>query len=337
MWLRANVVLAVAVVFAIVQMFASATGGPRTGDLGAAHGQPSPSLAQSVAAQEDDDDNDDDEDNDDDDDNDDDEDNNDDEDEDNNDDDEDNDDDKDNNDGCDDSDNDDGDDNVDDCDDDDDSDNDDDGSDNEDDDEDADEDAENEEAVDIEADNEEADTADVADSGFPIGPPSTNASASPSSARETASALPSPSPSPAPVTEVQVVTTGTDTRLALPGNRVVVQIFASTPAGLMLNLRLVDPLAYPPTPGIRAGHLIFVIQAFDATGMEISTLPADVSVMVRYSDADIVGLDETYLTLSRLDPLDQTWKTASNLLVDPLTNTVMFSVLDTGVFAAYVP
>ena len=58
---------------------------------------------------------------------------------------------------------------------------------------------------------------------------------------------------------------------------------------------------------------------------------------VRYSGADITGLDETYLTLSRLDPLDQTWKTASNLLVDPLTNTVMFSVLDTGVFAAYVP
>ena len=70
MWLRANVVLAVAVVFAIVQMFASATGGPRTGDLGAAHGQPSPGLTQSVAAQEDDDnedDNDDDKDNDDDD------------------------------------------------------------------------------------------------------------------------------------------------------------------------------------------------------------------------------------------------------------------------------
>ena len=36
MWLRANVVLAVAVVFAVVQMFASVTGGPRI-DLGPIH------------------------------------------------------------------------------------------------------------------------------------------------------------------------------------------------------------------------------------------------------------------------------------------------------------
>ena len=70
------------------------------------------------------------------------------------------------------------------------------------------------------------------------------------------------------MTEVRVVTTGTDTLLALPGNRVVVQIFASTPAGLTLNLRLVDPLAYPPTPGIRAGNLIFAIQAFDGISQD---------------------------------------------------------------------
>src|SRR5687768_8979924 len=65
MWLRANLVLAVALVFAVVQMFASVTGGPRIGDSGAVAGGADPGLSRSVAAQEENDDNtDDDDDND---------------------------------------------------------------------------------------------------------------------------------------------------------------------------------------------------------------------------------------------------------------------------------
>ena len=56
MWLRANVVLAVAVVFAVIQMFASVTGGPRVGDVVAGSGLPDRGLSRSVAAQEEDND-----------------------------------------------------------------------------------------------------------------------------------------------------------------------------------------------------------------------------------------------------------------------------------------
>src|SRR5215217_1259154 len=97
MWLRANIVLVVAVIFALVQMFASATGGPRPGGSDTVFDAVSQSIGrsvQSVAAQDDNDDEDND-DEEDDDDNSDDEDNSDDDDEDNSDD-EDNDDDEDN-------------------------------------------------------------------------------------------------------------------------------------------------------------------------------------------------------------------------------------------------
>jgi len=348
MWLRANVVLAVAVVLAVVQMFASATGGPRIGDSWALAGVPDRGLGQSVAAQEEDEDDNDDEDNEDDDsDNDEDDSDNDEDDSDNDEDDSDNDEDDSDNDE-DDSDNDEEDSDNDDADD---SDNDEEDADadNEDveDEADADNDEVDAEDVDAEADNAVDDDAEApeADNGgddtaaadsFPIGPPAQNSSASPPSPRGTA-ASPSPSPSPAPVMEVQGVTTGADMLLALPGDRVAVQVFASTPPDITLKLRLVDPLAYPATPGIRAGDLIFQVEALDASGVPLTTLPAEVSLSVRYTNPEVVGLDEAAIILSRLDPVDQQWKTAPNLLVDPITNSVMASTVDTGVYAVHVP
>jgi hypothetical protein len=318
MWLRANLVLAVALVFAVVQMFASVTGGPRIGDSGAVAGGADPGLSRSVAAQGENDDNTDDDDTDDD-----------------------NNTDDDNDADCDDTDGDNGDD--DDCLDD--SDNDDEDSDSDeesdsDNDEDVDdednadnEDGENTEAVDAEAENvNEAEEEEAA--SFPIEQPAASSPASPPAARETA-VSPAPSPSPAPVTEVQAVTTGADLLLALPGDRVAVQVFASTPPDITLTLRMVDPLAYPATPGNRAGDLIFQLEAFDAAGVPLTTLPAEVSLRVLYADPDIFGLDEASITLSRLDPVDQLWKTAPNLLVDLTTNSVMASTMDTGVYAVH--
>jgi hypothetical protein len=366
MWLRANIVLAVAVVFAVVQMFASATGGPRFGDPGVAARAPGSGLSQSVAAQEEDNEEDDSDNEEDDSDNEED-------DSDNEEDDSDNDDDcvDDSDDAECDDDNEDSDNEDDDSDnEDDDSDNDEDDSDNEEDDSDNDdeEDSDNEDELDddnedvddedvddeidadneagedeeVDADNMAADDDEIADDdddttdadSFPIQTPAQTTAAAPAPSVRPAA---SPSPSPVPFAEVQGVTTGADMLLALPGDRVAIQVFASTPANITLTLRLVDPLAYPAVPGIRAGNLIFEVVAADAFGAPLATLPAEVSLSVRYADPDVAGLDETFITLSRLDPLDQMWKTAPNLLVDPLTNSVMASVVDTGVFAVHVP
>jgi hypothetical protein len=178
---------------------------------------------------------------------------------------------------------------------------------------------------------------DDADDGFPVSQGSETSTPAATPAQGTA-ARPAPSPSPAAATFawVQDITTGADLLITMPGDRISVQVFASTPPDITLKLSMVDPLGYPATPGIRAGDLIFQLEAFDAAGLPLETLPAEVSLSVLYGEPDIVGLDESTITLSRLNPLDQQWMTATNLLADPTTNSVMASVVDVGVYAVHV-
>ena len=330
MWLRANITLAIAVVFAIVQMFASVTGGPRVGDSNALASAPNSGLTRSVAAQDDnEDDDDEDEDNDDeddDDDNDDSDSDNDEDDEDNDDSDSDNDDDEDNDDS--DSDNDDDEDN-----DDEDSDNDDEDDSDNDDEDDSDNDDEDDldDELDDELDNVEVGT--VTD----VAPATTTTAPTTATAPVAQAGAVSPVASPVPVTEAQLVTTGMDATLALQTDRVMLQVFATMPSGMTLKLRLVDPLQYPSTPGIRAGNLIFVLEATDSAGMIQQVLPGEVNLSVRYTDADVTGLDDTATTMARLDQATSSWTTAPKLVTDPLTNYLAASVMDTGVYAVYVP
>jgi hypothetical protein len=334
MWLRANVTLAIAVVFAVVQMFASATGGPRVGESSALASSPNGGLTRSVAAQDDNDDED--EDNDDEDDDNDDEDDDDNEDEDNDDED----------DGNGDEDNDDSD-NDDEDDDNEDSDNDDEDSDN--DDEDSDNDDEDSDNDDEDSDNDdEDDTADDelddeldnvdTDADIAAAPTPTPTTTAPVAQGIGTAASPSPAASPQPiVNEAQLVTTGMDATLALQTDRITVQVFSTMPAGITLKVRIVDPLLYSATPGIRAGDLIFLVEATDSMGVVLPTLPGEVNLAVKYTDVDVTGLDDTAITLGRLDPLDNTWKPAPKLLTDPATNYLAASVMDTGVYAVYVP
>lgn len=314
MWLRANIVLAVAVVFAVLQMFASVTGGPRTGDSIGQTSLPDQGLTRSVLAQEDDNDDDDDDNDDDDDDNDDDDDDNDDDDDDNDDDDDD-----------------DNDDDGDDDNDDDDDDNDDDDCEDVDNDEDCDEDDDNDEDEDNDeddgGDNEDIDDEGDDDEDDDDAPIST-----------TPGAAPGVTPPPtAPVTQVQGVSAGTDMIISLQGDRVNVQAWANMPPGVTLTLRKVDPLRYAAVPGIRAGDLIFEVVAVDASGVALTTLPAEITVSVHYNDTDVIGLDETFLSMSRLNPVDGSWYTAPNLMLDALGNWIWATVFEAGVYAVHVP
>jgi hypothetical protein len=80
-----------------------------------------------------------------------------------------------------------------------------------------------------------------------------------------------------------------------------------------------------------------VLEAIDSTGVVLPTLPAEVNLSVRYTDIDVTGLDDTPITLGRLDPVSATWNTAPKIVTDPITNYVAASVMDTGVYAVYVP
>jgi hypothetical protein len=171
----------------------------------------------------------------------------------------------------------------------------------------------------------------------PVAP--TTSTATRTDAAPPASSAPSaaPSPSPVAVTEVTATANGIDTTLALPGNRVSVQIPSTLPLGTTLKLKMVDPLTLPPTPGIRAGDLIFQLTATDASGVSLTTLPAEVNLTVTYTDRDVLGLNEAAITLGHLDPVDNLWKASSRQVANATANTVASPVSDTGAYAVYVP
>ena len=306
MWLRASVVLAFAVVLMVLQVFASTTAGERfrspSAELASAI------LGRSVAAQDDDNDNNanDNESN-------------------NNDGD---DDDIDGDNGDEDGDNGEGDD-----------DDDDDGSDdNDNDDDDGGDDNDND---DDDGDGDDNDNEPV--TGIEVGPavsaPDATPLPTPIPVTPTATPRPTrtPTPTPVPTTEDQVVTTGGDVQVTLTGDRVVVQVFSTTPAGIVLTLRLVDPAAYPGPPGTLVGDLIFQVEARDQQGAVLSQLPAEVYLSVRYTDADLAGRDDAGVTLARLDPADNQWKAAPRLLTDPGSNFVAATIGDLGVYVVSVP
>lgn len=124
--------------------------------------------------------------------------------------------------------------------------------------------------------------------------------------------------------------------MTLTGDRVVVQVFASTPPGITLRPYLVDPGAHARTPGTLAGDLMFRIEAWDASGTPLAALPAEVNLSVRYQDSDLDGLDDSLVTLARLDPADNQWKAPLRLLTDPSSKLVAASISDLGVYAVYL-
>ena len=150
----------------------------------------------------------------------------------------------------------------------------------------------------------------------------------------------SPSAAPAAAgpaaTEAIGTSAGSDARIALAGDRIVVTLFPTMPAGITLTVRLIDPTRAPATPGTRVGDLIFALEALDSTGRTLTTLPAEVNLDVTYSERDVAGLNNQAVTLSWLDPADNQWKVAPKLVTNPAGNTVAASVTQLGTYVISV-
>jgi hypothetical protein len=146
-----------------------------------------------------------------------------------------------------------------------------------------------------------------------------------------------PTPVPAETTDDELITDGDEQRLALTGDRVVLQVYEAMPVGIRLTLRLVDPDAYPSTPGQRAGDLTFVVEAHDAAGRPLGALPAEAGLSVHYAESDVGGYDDSNVILARLDPSTGQWIPAPRLLRDPSVNFVAGSIFELGVYAVYLP
>ena len=172
-----------------------------------------------------------------------------------------------------------------------------------------------------------ADPAPAASPSAPAAPAPASAAASPAPA----------APAGQPATEASGTSTGGDLTIALPDNRVAIQVFPSMPAGTTLTIRLIDPVTVPAAPGVRVGDLIWAIEARDSTGAALATLPAEINVTATYADRETGGLDDTNVTLSRLDPATSQWTPAPKIVSAPDANVVTASVMELGTYVVWIP
>jgi hypothetical protein len=195
------------------------------------------------------------------------------------------------------------------------------------------------------ADADNADNSDVALAGadnVDSADNAENADAGDNAAATTASAAPAAPPVDdaalkQPLTQVSGTSTGADSLVATPGERVAVRMFPWMPAGIQVTIRPADPNSLPAVPGARAGDLVFYVEALDAGGARLTALPAEVNLAIRYADTTIAGLNEQNLALSRLDPADNQWKAAPKLVREPDSNYVAASITQLGAYAVSAP
>jgi hypothetical protein len=141
----------------------------------------------------------------------------------------------------------------------------------------------------------------------------------------------------ASVTEASGTSTGGDSRIGLPADRVLVQVFPWMPQGVMLTIRLLDPSFASPPPCTVVGDLIFQLEARDGGGAPLTRLPAEVNLSARYTNQQAFDVNKQNVTMVWLDPADNQWKAAPKLVTSPPTNYVAASVTGLGAYAVCVP
>ena len=136
---------------------------------------------------------------------------------------------------------------------------------------------------------------------------------------------------------------GSDTSIASADGRVTVHVFPTMSRSLRFTIVTpVDPAAVPASPGQRVDGLVFQILADDCGDGTVGALspgpgllPAEVNLGVRYSDADVGGLNEANFKLAWLDSADNTWKPLAKQAPDPAANYVSATIQTTGYFVVY--
>jgi hypothetical protein len=129
---------------------------------------------------------------------------------------------------------------------------------------------------------------------------------------------------------------GSDTAIASADGRVTVRVFPTMSRNVGITIvNPIDPTSVPANPGQKVDALLFRVTADDCGGGAIAPLPAEVNLGVRYSDADVGGLNEANFKLAWLDPADNTWKPLPKQAADPAANYVSATIMNTGFFVVY--
>jgi len=140
-----------------------------------------------------------------------------------------------------------------------------------------------------------------------------------------------------PLASITGVSNGGDELIATPGERVAVRVFPWLPSGIQLTIRPIDASTVPSAPGKAAGDLTFAVEARDASGTQLTTLPAEVNLAIRYADSTVDGLNEGNLTVSRLDPSTNQWQSAPKIVRETDSNYVAASITQLGTYTVSAP
>jgi hypothetical protein len=140
-----------------------------------------------------------------------------------------------------------------------------------------------------------------------------------------------------PLTAATGTSTGSDSLIATPGERVALRIFPWMPAGVEITIRPVDASTVAAAPGTRAGDLTFAVEARDASGTQLTALPAEANLAIRYADSTVSGLNEGNLTVSRLDTATNQWQAAPKQVREPDSNYVAASIVQLGTYTVSAP
>jgi hypothetical protein len=139
------------------------------------------------------------------------------------------------------------------------------------------------------------------------------------------------------VTQASGITTGGDSSIALPGDRVAIRSFPWVPQGISVTLRLVDHAGVPVPPSRPVGALIFQVEAQDAAGSPLTVLPAEVNLSARYTNREAASLNKSQVALLWLDPATNRWVPAPKLVTEPAFNYVASSTTNLGTYCVCVP
>jgi len=155
------------------------------------------------------------------------------------------------------------------------------------------------------------------------------------------SAPAAPAMDDAALTQPLAVATGTsngsDALIATPGERVAIRVFPWMPAGVQITIRPVDASTVAAAPGSRVSDLTFAVEARDASGTQLTALPAEANLAIRYADSTVKGLNEGNLTLSQLDPATNQWQAAPKLVRETDSNYMAASITQLGTYTVSAP
>jgi hypothetical protein len=136
---------------------------------------------------------------------------------------------------------------------------------------------------------------------------------------------------------VSGTSTGADVRIATSNDRVVVQVFSGMPAGITLKVSPADLSMMPAYSGHAVPSLAFRLEAQDAQGNPLVSLPAEVNLAVRYADVESAGMNESAATIALFDPSMNVWRVAPKVANSPDGNYVAASVTELGTYVVAFP